>query len=293
MKIKILEMKQSNRFFLLGLFVFISIIGFSKSPTINCFYQQGKFVVDGKSDDWGEMAIYDEDTGVITNISNDDKYLYVKIRIGNSGAIQRIFMGGMTLWFDPYGKKKSEIGIVFPAKEDFKSFMEVQKKMTKAAGSGGDRNRMQAKQEKRLAIFNQKYKTGLASITVIDKKKEVLHFEPYNLNDEGLSAILYIKTYDLLFYEARIPLDIILKNKQNYLGNKKKPFSYGFEFGGFEIPEMREEARKMSNQMNTSSNYNQGYNQRSNQRMRMHMQDSYGIIPAIKVWYKKVFLAKK
>ncbi len=260
----------------------ISSFTFAKNPVINCFYQKEKFVIDGKSDDWGNMAIYDKGTAVVTNMSNDEEYLYIKIRIGSSGPIQRIFMGGMTLWFDPKGKKKCVKGLAFPLKEDFETFITAQKQLKK---NNTNRERAQKLMNKRLDVFNQKYKAGLGSMSMIDEKRESYHFEASNLNKTGLSAILYLKSYDLLFYEARIPLNLIFEDKQKFLSGKKA-FSYGFEFGGFEIEEMREEARKMSNQMTSSA-----YGNRSRQRMQSHMLDSYGIIHSLKVWYKKVYLA--
>ena len=251
----------------------------AKSPEIKCFYQQTEFNVDGEIDDWGDMAIYDDKTSIISNISNDHEYIYVKIRITNYAAINRLQMGGFTIWFNDEGRVRRKKGIVFPTSTEVSKDLKKREKMLK----GLSKEQIERMQEQNLEEFNTKFSAGLAAINVVNEDLEVIDSRSYSINETGLSATLQLRDFDLMIYEARIPLDLVFENKEEFLKSKKKAFCLGFEFGKYEDKELKAKSATIPGD---SRRYNDPYYTRYRGKM-----EGYGTFPPIDTWYKKVYLS--
>lgn len=265
---------------LIGLLLFAGLQWLqAKSPEIHSFYQHDKFVIDGKIDEWGDMAIYDEKTSIISNVSNDHEYIYIKIRITNYTAIYRMQMGGFTIWFNDEGKVKRKKGIVFPTNTELsKDLAEKQRKL-----KGLSKEQIQRMQEQNKNEFNKKFASGLAAINVVNADLEIIDSKSFSINESGLSATIRLMDFDLLFYEARIPLNMVFENKDEFLGSKKKAFSMGFEFGKYEDKELKKQAATIPNDSRYRGN---PYYSRYQSRM-----EGYGTFPPIDTWYKRVYLS--
>ncbi len=98
-----------------------------------------------------------------------------------------------------------------------------------------------------------------------------------------MSATLRLVDFDLLLYEARIPLDIVFEKKEEFLNSKKKYFSLAFEFGKYEDKKLKAKAVTIPNDLRQSRN---PYYKRYRSRM-----ETYGMFPAIDTWYRRVYLS--
>lgn len=265
-------------FFLLFTFFLLGSLS-AKKPVIHSFYQHTVFKIDGEVDDWGDMAIYDEKTTIVSNISNDQEYIYVKLRIASPRIVSRLLLSGLVVWFNDDGKPRPKKGVAFPIAEAVSSDYRKLSKMLR----GLSRDQMDRAKKLFLEEFNTKFATGLATINVLDKNRDVILSKSICKNEKGLSTSLKLKDFDLLFYEARIPLDMVFDNKEDFLKSKKESFSLGFEFGRYEIEELKNQANNVPNDSRRSP---YAYSNK-------HRMEDYGIIPAVNSWFKRVYLSNK
>lgn len=256
----------------------------AKKVVIQSYYQKTPIIIDGNIDDWGDMIIFDDKTSIVSDISNDHEYIYVKVRIANYYSISRLMRGGFTVWFNDEGKSKPKIGIAFPIMKDMPD-LNKQKKGQFANISRSEAERLQ---DKKLENFNARFIAGLASINILDKDLNVIESKQFNMDDEGLSATLLLKDADLFIYEARIPLDLIFDNKEEFLASKKKSFCLGYEFGKFVVEELKD--KPGSNIPTGNRNRMGGYNYSARRNIDLGDRSK---IPAVYTWYKKVFLSNE
>ena len=170
MHIKTFDMKKSIGFLFFILFSLSSLGVSAKTPELYSFYQYDEFIIDGLIDDWGEMAIYNDLTGIISNVSNDHENIYIKIRITNFGTVNRLLMGGFTVWFNDEGKTRRKNGITFPVKKEVSDDSQKQEKMLR----GLSQHQIQRMRKKNLMDFNNKFATGTATINVVDNDLEII-----------------------------------------------------------------------------------------------------------------------
>jgi hypothetical protein len=71
-------------------------------------------VIDGRSDDWAGHLFIVEEAGIALGFLNDKDNLYVCLRADVISTRGQIMRSGLTIWFDPKGTKKKELGIRFP-----------------------------------------------------------------------------------------------------------------------------------------------------------------------------------
>ncbi len=70
--------------------------------------------VDGNNSEWMGSMYYFEDDNISVGFINDDEFLYICMVAEANMLRSRIMMQGLTVWFDPGGKKKKTLGIQFP-----------------------------------------------------------------------------------------------------------------------------------------------------------------------------------
>lgn len=269
-------MKKVHAILLLIIFFLSNGKIMCNNPEIHCYYQHNKFVVDGENDDWGDMAFYDEKMSIVSDISNDHENIYIKIRVTDYVALNRLFLGGLTVWFNEDGKTKKKVGISFPLAEEMS--LEFKTQFTRQDGMSEEM--IKKLQTQRINKINVKFSLGLAAINVLDEDYKVIQHFSVSKNDTGLSATIKMIDFDLLEYEARIPLDLVFKNKEEFLQSKGKSFCMGFEYGKFEIEEIKEQQRQEPIH-NRYGRYTYDHSQQQN----------YGKAQPVFSWYKNVYLA--
>jgi len=266
-------------FYLLLIALFLSGPLSAKKPVLKSFYQHSVFKIDGEIDDWGDMAIFDEVTSLVSNISNDKEYLYIKIRATSYGAVSRLLMSGFTIWFNSESKNRPQKGLAFPLKSEIAERYKAHNKEI----TGLSKIHALRIQKSYIEEFNNKFTSGFSVIRIVDNDRKELFYKPSSMNEEGLSALVKLIDMDLLIYEARVPIDLVLDNKEEFLNSSDKSFCIGFEYGKIEIETKSDPTTSMPLHERTSS-----YTRRN----RHQIQD-YSEIPALTAWYKKVYLSKE
>lgn len=200
---------------LLGLIVILTT-SCSKKLVVNSSYQSTPLIIDGKSSDWLDTLAFDKDSKVHYRVSNDEEYLYFLLSTGQPDIIRKISITGFTLWIDPEGKKEQRYGINYP--------------MERMAGNRqhpGDRtnlNRPVPAEIKKILGTND-----LIKLIGFDKKGEIV--VTGIVNAKGINVQLTFSKLPQLFYEAKIPLELIVESPESYLQDTTKILSLGFETG--------------------------------------------------------------
>lgn len=219
---------------LLLMILTISFSGFSKEKVVKSFWATSSVKIDGFKDDWAEVALANEKkVKVDYAFKNDAENLYVLYIFKDPKYLSSISMTGMTLWFNPEGKKKKNYGIKF-----------IQKQI-----SADD---LISRTEKEMGPLPE------------DKKKEIRNIPSYLINDIEIvnkeskshpqssesseikpAAFRVMKQQDLLVFEFAIPMKRMMEQTSGVGVEPGKRVKVGFEWGGM-TEEMREEARRRS-----------------------------------------------
>lgn len=81
-------------------------------------FQDSPVIVDGKINDWGlPLRFSNPEYTMQYAVTNDDKNIYICVYSKYEGMQLRMLKGGMTLYFDPKGKKDKKMSLVFPIKK--------------------------------------------------------------------------------------------------------------------------------------------------------------------------------
>ncbi|MDR3285898.1 MAG: hypothetical protein LBT27_00470 [Prevotellaceae bacterium] len=72
-------------------------------------------VVDGDDSDWeSAISFFDESSGLMYSIANDDENLYILIKATADIAMTKFTMGGVEVWISADGKEKRKTGLKYP-----------------------------------------------------------------------------------------------------------------------------------------------------------------------------------
>lgn len=74
-------------------------------------------------------------------------------------------------------------------------------------------------------------------MSIIGFGGETEQMTSYNINKDGVSAVLHVDTTDFIYYFASIPLNFIFNDPNNYLNNPDELFSFSFSINGIERPD--------------------------------------------------------
>jgi len=106
-----------NRTFYLAvisLVVFFVLSGCGSTRELAGGWTDSEITIDGKSGDWIGATTYDKDQDVSIGIRNDEEFAYVCLITTNRMTQRQIMVNGLTVWFDPTGRKEKTFGILFP-----------------------------------------------------------------------------------------------------------------------------------------------------------------------------------
>lgn len=190
--------------------------------------QQRPVHINGFPDDWEAEMIYDIKSGILAGISNDNRYLYVVMKISSPVLKQKILMTGLTLWIDPSGKKKKDKGLVFP--------MQQAPGMKQAMRNPENQNRgLKADRE----LINSRYEAGMEAMELINILGEGTTEIANNISPIGVNGMIRITPEDDLVYEVSLPLNRLFPEPEIYLIDSLKTFSVGFETGKLDVQMQR------------------------------------------------------
>lgn len=198
--------------------------GCAKTPVFKSTWQQPSFQLDGNDEDWAGQMYYDNESGIMYGLSNDHEKLYVKLQFSNQILQQKVLKTGLTFWIDTVGKKKKQLGLIFPTKSQ-----------PHKSSTSYRTTRMEMKQID-TAIFNTKYREGSQNMILVNYFGNGREDLIDNKNKEGINAILKMDTKEMLYYEAEISLQKIFPDPQKFLNDTTQHFSFGIETGKIEMP---------------------------------------------------------
>jgi hypothetical protein len=192
-------------------------------------YQETPVVADGNADDWALPLRFSNSAFTMQyNVTNDDKNLYVCVVSTDDNTQLRILRSGMTIYFDPKGKKNKDISLHFPIQKQSGAGINRQRYGGSSAyGNGG----------------NGSYNNGYTSADRDARKEELLLQSDY-YNTSGFLdiengqfsladqkgpirvAMKLVRQDSLLVYEVIVPIKNIL-GPDWMSGAPKKNFSVG------------------------------------------------------------------
>jgi len=220
-----------------GLFISLLILLFSSCKTQNIYISgwndKPKGVISGRSNFINNLQ-YKPDAKMMYGIMNDNENLYVFLEISDKTVQRKVLMGGLTFWMDTVGKKKKQLGITFPLKGSMKN----------QQGKKNRENMMNQRQNKNLRTdidnkeVNKKFESGFNKMEIVGFNNENEPMVVFNQNPKGVSAKIKFDNKGILNYMASVPLKLIFNNVDEFLSDKTKLFSFGFETGKIETPLM-------------------------------------------------------
>ena len=206
------------------IFLLLLLASCSKKPIYTSNPIEGPAVVDGVLKEWSVPMNYDKKSNMEYGIGNDEKYLYVNLKITDKVLTSKIFMTGLTLWIDTVGKNKKMYGIKYPIGQGRKI---DNREMTRERIPGEIRRPVRPDLQRKPEVME---------IIGFTKKGARELADP-----EGTPGMHLSVSRDQLgafYYEARILLDKIITDVGPYLTDTTRLLSIGFETGHIDMPNM-------------------------------------------------------
>lgn len=225
-----------------------------KKEVFKCEKQSTPLKINGKVDNPSQKWNFDEKQGIYYRLSNDNKNLYVQMKVDNKAAVRKIALFGFYVWIDPASKARNTLGINYPV-GSYKKMREQYEKATPEERAKFQKNRNRLQNRDRIAGTREQ----MIQRRIEHTNKEFLEeqitgtlkgFEKKGLNDVffgsgDINALAQLNDKGELVYEAVIPLKSIFKNPEKYLKNQT-PFSVVLESGYFEQNMSRMGENRMS-----------------------------------------------
>ena len=211
---------------LITIFLLIIAGSCSKKPILSSSYQSSPLSIDGNPADWGDSLAFEKDSEIHYRISNDEEYLYFILSTGEPDMLRKIRMTGFTLWIDPDGKKKQRYGINYPMKRMDGVRRGSENRIPDGGLSPEISRVLGVKEIIKLTGFEEK---GEIVITGLE-------------NSEGIKVKTSFSDIPWFFYEAGIPLKLIVGSIESFLQDSTNMISVGFETG-IEQPPMNQGGR--------------------------------------------------
>ena len=232
-------MKKKSFFKILFPFFFIlafSIQSFSKSEIITSHWVTSLLTIDGSNEDWESDALnFEKKVDVDFAFRNDAENLYILFVFKDPKYLSSINATGMTIWFNPEGKKKKNYGLTFIKKQvSADEFISILKKQ-KGTLSEEEKNNIRA---------NPQY--FLHNIKVVGKEGEFLS-QQADSEEANVALFRTMKQNQTVIYEFAVPLKRMTGQAQGIGTELGKIVKVGFEWGGLtdEMKKARAEGRSI------------------------------------------------
>lgn len=107
-------MKLRSLFLLL-----IAFIGLGVQAANNQSMYKSDVVVDGLNTEWKmPLTKSNKNTGITYEIANDERNIYMIVRVTDTTSIRQIRQNGLEVWINKDGKKTNTTGIIYPMAPD-------------------------------------------------------------------------------------------------------------------------------------------------------------------------------
>jgi len=213
---------KKSTFYILILFsaFIIFLPGLAKEKIVESRWAELPVTIDGSEDDWSSAALAtEEDAGVDYAVRNDLGNLYILFIIKDPKFLSTIEATGISVYFNPEGKKKKDQGLRF-----FKKKVTADELLSVFEKQG------QVLTEEQRAEIKSKASYILYDYEVLAKKKETKAEAPTSAGSQ-LPTFKYEKKGEMTIYEFRIPLS--QENQPAGIGTGPgQSIKVGFEWGG-------------------------------------------------------------
>lgn len=192
----------------------------SKSNTKTIKAPQHAITVDGNLKDWGDsLSYYNEAKKLNYELANDKENLYFAIKIQDRRQQAQAMQNGITLNFNPEGKKKEMYSLTFPSPDQEENSLYVIPKTDNAI------TQQQLKQED----MEDRRKADLMKLRNIEVKgfKDIETDHITTANTYGIKTVLNIDEQGALVYEAAIPIKML------HTDNNSKAWMFDIKINSF------------------------------------------------------------
>ena len=221
------------------LFILITFTGCGDQQ-MNSKWRTQKITIDGDDSDWGNSLVFYDDVNSLVGVQNDNDYLYLCLVTSDQQLERKIFMSGLTIWFDNTGKGDKKFGIKFPLrmknmdKDAFKPGDDQGEGRRRDNDDGhegpgdngqnvnaADRNNMESR-----FLKNQ------TEVEIVDSHNEASRMPISEM--KGVELKMTVKNYRMV-YEMKIP--IAMKSGFSYAvgASAGKTISVGLETSAMEV----------------------------------------------------------
>lgn len=94
-------------------------LGFQALAGNNNSLYKTDVTVDGRNTEWkSPLPRYNKTTGINYDVANDERNIYMIVRVTDTTSIRQIRQNGLEVWINKEGKKKNTTGITYPMAPD-------------------------------------------------------------------------------------------------------------------------------------------------------------------------------
>ena len=147
--------------------------------------------IDGDSSDWSGLLGYVEEEGLSVGVLNDGEFLYICLISANQARRMQVMNQGLTIWFDPQGKKDKVLGIRYPLGMSEGERAELRERRTPQKQNTPETKRPQMRRPQNV-------------VEILIPGQDLVHTVPFR-ELAGIQVRMDRQT-DSLTYELRIPL---------------------------------------------------------------------------------------
>lgn len=207
-------------------FLLIVSQGCWAQPGLSCPLSSA-VTVDGNADEWSMTWEEDDEKNFSYNVCADDQNLYVRMKTGEFFTKRKLAAFGLTLWFDPSGKKKKKYGLKFPSGGN-----EAEERLKQLAAGGDPGNSVGERSDYQKAA-DKIMITNLEILELIGITDDPITATRSGITN-GIKVAIDLDANGNYVYEAVIPFKSYRLSKASI-----EELSVGFETGRFVAPKQK------------------------------------------------------
>ncbi len=189
---------------------------------------------DAKLGEWGELQAYNKATQLYYTLANDDKNLFLVVKISDATNINKVLAGGIDLTINTAGKKKDKDAFIITFPVVNRNAMRNAMRSRGGGGGGfGGGGGAQPGAPVDSAVILAMRKQAISAI----KEIKVLGFKEITdtlisiYNEYSIKAVVNYDEKGELVYELSLPLSLLKIST-----DAPKEFAYNLKVNGLQIP---------------------------------------------------------